>query len=216
MGKRTRNIFFAADYHIGHGNVLIYDKRPFADLETMHEGLIKRYNAVVNEQDLCYFLGDMGWKGAKLKEFVDELNGTKVLILGNHDGKTQSMMNSGFDAVLYGATMYIAGQKVTMTHCPLRGVFREDVTGMRGAVEGDNWHRESEHTMFSIRDEGQFHLSGHIHSPNGGLSQKILGRQYDVGLPSSNYAPTSISTIESWIAKTLKEEIRKLKEDWFI
>ena len=28
----------------------------------------------------------------------------------------------------------------------------------------------------------------------------------DVGVPSSNYAPISISTIESWIAKTKREE----------
>ena len=77
---------------------------------------------------------------------------------------------------------------------------------MNNSKPGDNWHREKDFDMYSVEDKGQFHLHGHIHSPNGGLSTKILGRQMDVGVPSSNYAPISISTIESWIARTKKEE----------
>ena len=206
MGRRTRNIYFSADWHIGHENVLRLDQRPFADLATMNEGLIRRFNSDVQENDVCYFLGDMGMSGQIIKPVMDKLNGTKILILGNHDKKCQSMMNGGFDAVMHSASLYIAGELVTMTHCPLRGVYREDTTLMRNSQPGDNWYREKDHIKFSIEDNGQFHLHGHIHSPNGGLSQKILGRQMDVGVPSSGYKPISISTIESWIVKTLKEE----------
>ena len=59
MGRRTRNIYFSADWHIGHENVLRLDKRPFADLETMNEGLIRRFNACVQENDVFYLNGDM-------------------------------------------------------------------------------------------------------------------------------------------------------------
>jgi calcineurin-like phosphoesterase family protein len=72
---------------------------------------------------------------------------------------------------------------------------------MKGYVQGDNWHGEHRQQAYSVADEGQFHLHGHIHSPNGGKSQKILGRQYDVGVPANGYRPVSISQIESWIAK---------------
>ena len=209
MGRRTRNIYFSADWHIGHENVLRLDQRPFADLEAMNKGLIKRFNACVGENDVCYFLGDMGFSTAAIKEVVDELNGTKILILGNHDKKCQAMMNAGFDAVMYSASLYIAGELVTMTHCPLRGVFREDTTGMRNSKPGDNWHREKDNDKYSVENNGQFHLHGHIHSPNGGLSEKIAGRQMDVGVPSSGYSPISISTIESWIVRTLKDEKQK-------
>lgn len=33
-------LYFTADYHIGHKNVLEFDNRPFRDLDHMHEALI--------------------------------------------------------------------------------------------------------------------------------------------------------------------------------
>lgn len=203
--SRTRNIYFAADFHIGHNNVLHLDERPFTDMEDMCRGLTKRFNGQVRDQDVCYFLGDMG-QGARLKSFMDGLNGTKIVILGNHDGKRQSMMNKGFDAAINSGSMIIQGELVTFTHCPLRGVYREDTSEMKGSSEGDNWHKELKYDDYSIEDSGQFHLHGHIHSPNGGKSERVLGRQMDVGLPGNKYLPVSISQIESWIVKTKREE----------
>ena len=102
-------------------------------------------------------------------------------------------------------------EKVTMSHCPLMGVWREDTTNMRGANPDnpENWHGEHrrKHQNCSMFDDGQFHLHGHIHSrKNKPTSQKILGRQYDVGVTANKYQPVSISQIESWIALTLKGE----------
>jgi calcineurin-like phosphoesterase family protein len=71
------------------------------------------------------------------------------------------------------------------------------------------WHGETRHKDFSIQNYGQFHLHGHIHSPNGGKSAKILDRQFDVGLPANNYRPVHISTIESWISQTKQKELDK-------
>jgi calcineurin-like phosphoesterase family protein len=99
-----------------------------------------------------------------------------------------------------------------MSHCPLRGVFREDVSDMRGAKEGDMWHGEHKNQAWSVENEGQFHLHGHIHSPNGGKSTKILNRQYDVGVPANAYRPVPISAIEAWIDKTKNEEKLNGKE----
>ena len=206
MGKRTRNIYYTADWHIGHDNVLRFDNRPFKNMSHMCESLIKRFNATVREEDVTYFVGDMGFGTDKMRSVIERLNGTKILILGNHDKKRQAMMNAGFDAVLHAASMYISGELVTITHCPLRGVYREDTSDMNGSDGTESWHKEHKHIQFSIEDTGQFHLHGHIHSPNSGKSTKILGRQYDVGIPANNYLPVSISTIESWIVKTLRKE----------
>lgn len=207
MSSRTRNIFFTSDWHIGHASVLKFDNRPFRDLKHMHSSLIKRFNSCVREQDVTYFLGDMGLcNNETLKSVIDKLNGTKVLILGNHDKKTQAMMNLGFDCVVHSCSMYIANELVTLTHCPLRGITREDTTGMHSYDEEEHWHGEKRYPQFSIKNEGQFHLHGHIHSPNDGRSKKILDRQYDVGLPANKYMPVSISTIESWIVRTKDKE----------
>jgi calcineurin-like phosphoesterase family protein len=205
--KNRKSIFFTSDWHIGHANSLVFDNRPFKDLDQMHRSLIKNYNAQVPPDGLCYFLGDIGVSSTELcKDIMSQLNGTKVIVLGNHDKPMNSMYNAGFDVVLYEATIYVQGERVTMTHCPLRGLFREDIEGMRGVTEYANWHGEKKQIQFSIEDQGQFHLHGHIHSPNKGRSQKILKRQMDVGCVANKYRPVSISEIESWIVRTKKEE----------
>lgn len=197
-------IFFWSDLHIGHKNVLEFDSRPFRDLDHMHQVLISNYNSTVPKNGVCYFLGDIGLvNGDTIKNVISQMHGTKVCVVGNHDKGHNWMYNNGFDVVLNAAVLYIAGQRVTLSHCPLRGIVREDTTDMKGAMPGDNWHGESKNQAYSVTDEGQFHLHGHIHSPNGGKSKKILGRQMDVGVVANNYRPISISVIESWIAKTL-------------
>jgi calcineurin-like phosphoesterase family protein len=165
----------------------------------MHEVLVNNYNTAVDASALCYFLGDMGLcKSDVLRKVVARLNGTKVLVLGNHDKGATAMWRLGFDAVVNMAALEIAGHVVTMTHCPLRGVWREDVEGMRGAVPGECWHGERRHADFSIPDFGQFHLHGHTHK---GPEERTLGRQYDVGVRANGYRPVAIGAIESWIVK---------------
>lgn len=207
--------FFTSDWHVGHENVLKYDNRPFKNLDHMNEVLITRYNSTVPESGICYFMGDMGNRTEDMRKVFPRLKGTKVLILGNHDKGVTTMYNCGFDVVVYNATIYIGKHKVTMSHCPLLGVFREDTSSMKNADKlreigvVENWHGESRerHRMHTMKDEGQFHLHGHIHSRfDKAISKKISGKQYDVGVIANNYTPVSISTIESWIMKYDKKE----------
>lgn len=204
MSSNRKPTFFTSDLHIGHENCIKFDNRPFHNLEHMHKELIRKFNATVPVCGLTYFLGDVQTHSTELtKQVLSQMNGTKVLVVGNHDKNYNSCYNAGFDVVLHNATIYIQNQKVTMSHCPLRGVLREDTTDMKGSVPGEMWHGESRNKRYSVPDEGQFHLHGHIHSPNGGKSTKILDRQFDVGVPANNYRPVHINAIESWIMKTL-------------
>jgi len=176
----------------------------------MHRMFVKNYNNNVHDSTVGYFLGDMGISSHQiLKDVVSQLRGTKVLILGNHDNKTNSMYNAGFDVVMYGCRLVIQGELVTLTHCPLRGVLREDCSNMKNHQPGDKWYGESRETNqpFQIDNYGQFHLHGHIHSPNGGKSKKICGRQFDVGVDANNYKPVQQSEIERFIAKIKKEAL---------
>lgn len=193
--------FFTSDWHIGHEKSIEYDARPFRDLDEMHESLITRYNATVPQSGICYFLGDMGNKTEDIRKVITRLNGTKVLLVGNHDKGITTMYNCGFDVVIYSASIYVGPYRVTMSHCPLFGIRREDTSKMKGS-ENDNWHgeRRPKHKMSALTDEGQFHLHGHIHSRKDKTqSVKILDKQYDVGVTANNYTPVSISQIESWI-----------------
>jgi calcineurin-like phosphoesterase family protein len=200
--KSHKPIFWTSDWHLGHAKVIEFDKRPFKNLEEMHRTLIARYNATVPKDGVCNFLGDVGLcSGKTVKEVIDQLNGIKCVILGNHDKNMHAMYNQGFDLVLHSASIVIAGKKVTMSHCPLRGVFRERTESMINADSNENWHGEKKYLNFSVADEGQFHLHGHIHSGPANDKPRIDGRQFDVGVAANKYRPVSISEIESWICK---------------
>jgi calcineurin-like phosphoesterase family protein len=203
-----KQIFFSSDWHIGHANSIVFDKRPFNDLDHMHRTLVSNFNKKVPVGSLTYFLGDMATHSASLtKTVMDQLNGIKILVVGNHDKNYESCYNAGFDVVMNQATIYIQKQRVTLSHCPLLGVFRENTSSMKGTIEGELWHGESRHKRFSVADTGQFHLHGHIHSPNGEKSERILGRQFDVGLPGNKYRPVHVSEIESFIMRYLNDNI---------
>lgn len=83
------NIFFTADHHFGHANIIRFTNRPFRDLDEMNEELIKRWNEKVGKEDFVYHLGDVSLgKPDFTKEVLDQLNGKIFLIKGNHEGST--------------------------------------------------------------------------------------------------------------------------------
>jgi calcineurin-like phosphoesterase family protein len=203
MIPKRKPIFFTSDLHVGHASVIEFDKRPFRDVDHMHEVLINNYNSTVPENGVCYFLGDMGLcKSSVLKEFMSKLNGsTKILILGNHDRNVYSMYDQGFDVVLNAGIFYIGDKRISISHCPLPGIFREYVEGMKGSQPGENWHGEFKQQRFMSQDQTvDFHLSGHIHSGPHCNKPVYTHNQYDVGVAGNRYRPVSISQIESWIS----------------
>jgi len=82
-----QNIFFTADHHFGHANIIKFSERPFESLEHMNEELIKRWNEKIGKDDTVYHLGDFSLgKPDFTKEILDRLNGNIHLIKGNHEG----------------------------------------------------------------------------------------------------------------------------------
>lgn len=78
------NTFFIGDLHLGHKNIMQYCNRPFTSLDDMHEGLIHNWNKEVNAKDNVWVMGDVTFN-KKYLPLLNELNGTKRLIMGNHD-----------------------------------------------------------------------------------------------------------------------------------
>lgn len=80
--------YYIADCHFGHGAVLLFDRRPFCDIEQMEHVMVMNWNAAVKPGDTVYILGDFCWgKSDEWLRILRRLKGNKVLIQGNHDLK---------------------------------------------------------------------------------------------------------------------------------
>lgn len=78
-------IYFTADTHFGHANILRFCDRPFASVQEMDATMIRKWNAKVHNNDTVFILGDMFFRSTNVEEVLGQLKGKKRLIVGNHD-----------------------------------------------------------------------------------------------------------------------------------
>ena len=185
--EEAEHLFFTSDSHFNHSNIIKFCKRPFKDTKEMDEILIKNWNNVVGPDDTIFHLGDFAFGGSEVwSNVLKQLNGHKILIVGNHDDKNlrQGYMQY-FDAVVYQAKLLIDNRIVYLNHYPFLcygGSYRTE----KGAV----WQ-----------------LHGHVHSGSNstGLDSDRLKYcfpyQYDVGVDNNNFTPVSWTQIKDIISK---------------
>lgn len=105
-------IFITSDHHFFHGNIIKYCDRPFSSYQEMNEALINKWNSKVSPGDLVIHLGDFAFRG-KAKEIRERLNGTIILIKGNHDRNVKA--EDGF--IIFEDRLII--NNMILTHHPL-------------------------------------------------------------------------------------------------
>lgn len=82
--------------HFGHKNIIKYANRYkyVQTVEEMNDVLVKNQNAPVGDCDEVLCLGDVAFANF---DRLDELQGIKSLILGNHDWKNVAKLKKYFD-----------------------------------------------------------------------------------------------------------------------
>ena len=154
------SLWFTADLHFGHANIIQYTNRPFPNTELMNEVLIERWNSSVGATDTVWVLGDvaLGRIDVTLR-MVGALNGRKMLLAGNHDrcwsghgrkaaGWTQRYLDAGFDEVSQGEIhVRIGTESVLACHFPYRG----------------DSHDHDRYVEERPVDRGEWLLHGHVH-----------------------------------------------------
>lgn len=183
-------LFFTADTHFGHANIIKYCHRPFATIEEMDESLVRNWNAVVPPDATVFHLGDFCLDSkTRWKELFGRLNGKeKYLIIGNHDqGRIADGYNPGFTEVFDRTCIDVDGRQVILNHTPLE------------KLASDVW---------------QFY--GHVHSGPLNYDNKALPllqtlspTQYDVGVDNNGFRPVSFDQIMQTIVD--KTENRSTK-----
>lgn len=167
-------IWFTADEHYGHNNVIAFCKRPFSDLGDMRAGLIRRHNEVVMPGDLVYHIGDMFWRTLPLEDALSvmkSLNGQHYYVRGNHEEliDEHQELRDCFVWVKERAHIHPEGG-------PRNGIVLDHFAGRV-------WHRS---------DKGSWQLYGHSH---GDLYDNPNLMAFDIGVDTSNYYPVSLEQV---------------------
>jgi calcineurin-like phosphoesterase family protein len=176
--------WFTADTHFGHANIIKYCDRPFDSVESMRIGLVERWNAVVAPDDRVLVLGDFAL--GRIDEtlgVLPELNGTKHLVVGNHDRPfdpdpqrraewTARYLAAGFCSVVPGTIgLTLAGRyPVLVGHFPYAG----------------DSHGEDRYAEQRPFDSGLPIVHGHVHT-----NWRLNGRQFNAGVDVNDYSPVS-------------------------
>lgn len=196
------NIFFTADTHFGHANIIRYSKRPWINWKTdvvkvfdpgteahverwaspeiaqrrkkeMDDVLVCNWNNAVKPGDLVYHVGDFCFgKTPDFLRYFHALNGKIVLIKGNHDKVAWENRSVFHEAHDSYLEVEINGKEITLCHYALR--------------------------VWNKSHLGSWHLYGHSH---GELADLKTSRSFDVGVDCHNFRPISFDEVETIMIK---------------
>lgn len=182
-------IFLASDLHFGHQNILSYEPKRKevlgATIEEHDAALVARINSKVKAGDTLYLLGDLGMYGAVVPN-VKQLNGTKILIRGNHDKESNSKLRqAGIEHVFEEVMLKVGQYKILLSHYP----YRE--TGWK-ALKRKLFGKALRYNDRRPLDDGKWLLHGHIHSRGNTIP---YGRQIHIGIDTHDYYPWSLEEV---------------------
>lgn len=114
-------IYFTADLHLGHENIIKMTGRPFCSVEEMDSVLIDNWNRKVKGNDTVFIAGDLIYKSQNPCRYLDALKGKKVLIRGNHDDGwlKDARANDYFDRIEMLIEQSMTGKMITLCHYPM-------------------------------------------------------------------------------------------------
>jgi calcineurin-like phosphoesterase family protein len=154
----------------------------------MNEALIHHWNSMVDPEDDIYHLGDfsLGLNEQGIQNILRRLNGTKYLVLGNHDDKIRKNpalfldSHQNFFSGIYEGILEkkIGSKRIIMCHYAMRV-----------------WNR-SHH--------GSYHLYGHSH---GTLPDDPHARSFDVGVDPNGLFPINIEQVHLRMARKIFKPI---------
>lgn len=181
----AEKIYFTADTHFNHENILGFCSRPFKGVKEHDEALIENWNKKVPDDALVFHLGDVCFGNcAYNRDILKRLNGNIYLVLGNHDirGDAYGRYKNRFIGMSMETLVTIGDQKIILNHFPLL------------CFAG------------SYRKKPVWQLYGHVHtSPYSRgrdmdrIDGNVFPHQYDVGVDNNNFTPVSFAELREII-----------------
>jgi len=180
----SRDIWVISDTHLGHQNILKFTDGAtgnlvrghlFDNIDQMDEYMLEKWNSVVKPGDIVYHLGDvfMGCKD-RFKRQWPKFNGSKRLIVGNHDD-IPFLSSGGFFKKVQMWRMF-PEFGLMFSHVPLH-----ESNLLRLKEKGGKWPEDTESLL---------NVHGHIHqnpSPDGPYR--------NVSVEAVDYTPVNIEEL---------------------
>lgn len=178
------NIWFTSDLHFGHDREFIWGPRGFSNVEEMNKVEIEKFNSKVQPKDTVYILGDIMLGDSAIgEECLKQLNGHKIIILGNHDTNPRIEIYKKYaDEVVYAKMIKAKKRSIYLSHYPT-------ITANMGDRPG--------HCTLNFY--------GHTHQQNNFYEDRPF--MYHVGVDSHDCYPVSLEeALENFKAKVAECE----------
>ena len=184
-------LWFTADEHFYHNNIISYCNRPFNNIEEMNNTLITNWNELIQPDDDVIIAGDFIHSGnlILIEDILSKLNGTKWLVYGNHcyqnKFEREFVVQNLFKNRCYDAMDFTV----------------EDEELEDGYMK---FHVTHYPCLFWTR--GAVHVHGHIHSGPLSTGSEVADfnpLRYDVGVDNNNMKPVSYNDLKVIITKQL-------------
>ena len=168
-------IYYTADLHIGHANIIRHCQRPFSSVEEMNQVLLQNWNTTVHRDDTIYILGDLFFRNSvPAEEYLQQMKGKKRLIVGNHDSSWMKKVELGkyFESVSHMEEITDGGHHLTLCHYPMM-----------------SW---------SGCNRGSFLVYGHIHNNRNDTYCPLLSKSelsLNAGVDINDFRPVTLQEL---------------------
>lgn len=181
--------FLISDTHFGHSNIVTFLRkdgtklRPWDNIKEHDEALIYNWNSVVKPEDKVYHLGDFGLSNSThLLRIVQALNGTKILIKGNHD----TLKLHAYQQVFKDVRAYHSLNNIFMAHIPIHPASLGRWKGqIHGHLHADNVKLDKEEIVNSGCPYTEYSNSNDL-------------RYYNVACEQINYTPIEFDKVNEY------------------
>ncbi|MEL6104705.1 MAG: metallophosphoesterase [Planctomycetota bacterium] len=191
-------VWFTADTHFGHANIIKHCQRPFLSpneqrqakedprgswrvsrttVEKHDEQLLETINSLVSTNDTLWIVGDFCWgELSSARYYRNRIECKDVrLVWGNHDHRS---IEPVFSQTMEQGMISVKRQRIWLNHYPMR-----------------SWDRAF---------HGSWHLYGHVHARLQHEDDQVRHRlTRDVGVDACDYRPISFDQLVRYMSPRL-------------